>query len=379
MIKIMKLNIIFVILFGFIAFPSHAQILEGIFKGLTQGMPEMPEFKMPTFKLGDRLESNISKGNNVVNEIGEEITLEDLEKLPPILNFNVKRTQEATTSYVYQMQLAACIKSVHPKGLILDSKVSIPPGWQDSSETRTFCSDVARDSRDLSRVISYAFPEFKRNECNFGKPIFLEPTNFLYVSLCNFPFEKLAKLKQDYTSWKENELNQIAQRKLDERLNAEKESVLQAEQIRLADSIIKNPNRTNVATKVLNYSSGCPDDGCENLFWIADENNKCVYQRLDRIKNQFVQMIDISKLDPKNIKIIERERSRTTTNPISEYSYTQRRSITTNYTSTNRWNTQDVDHSGVTIFSATQRDKDRLKRGWDLIFDKFCKGAKLDF
>lgn len=379
MIKITKLNISIVLLFCFIAVPAHSQILEGIFKGLAQGMPEKPEFKMPTFKLGDRLESNILKGNNIINEIGEEIRIEDSDRLPTTLSSEMPRSMEARTTYVYKLQLAACIKSVHPKGLIIDSKVSIPIGFGESLDTRTFCLNVARDSRDLSRVISYAFPEYKISACNFGKPIFLEPTSFLYLSLCDFPFEKFAKLKQDYLLWKENEINQIAQKKLDEKLKAEKEVDLQKERISLSDAIIKNPSKTNVATKVLNYSSGCPDDGCQNLFWIADENNKCLYQQLDRSKGEFIQTLDISKFDPKNIKIVERVRSRTTTIPDTVYSYTQRRSVTTNETSSKTWNTQDVDYAGVTIFSATQRDVDRLKRGWSLIFDKFCKGTKLEF
>ena len=377
----MKLNIISVIFLGFLVIPVHSQILDGIFKGLTQNMPEKPDLKMPTFRGSERTEANISKGNNIINEIGEEIKIEDSNRLSSTLNSNNQRSQEARTSYIYQLQLAACIKSVHPKGLILDSKTSIPPGWEESLDTRTFCSDVARNNDKLWNALRYAFPEFPelRSSCRIRKPVFIEPTSYLYLSTCDVPFEKLARLKQDYIFWKDDKINEMAQKNLDHRLSAEKESALQAERIKLADNIIKNPNSTNVATKVLNYSSGCPDDGCESLFWIADENNKCVYQRLDRTKNHFVQMIDISKLDPKNIKIVERVRSRTTTNPTSEYSYTQRRNVTTNNISSNSWNTQDIDHAGVTIFSATQRDKDRLKRGWDLIFDKFCKGAKLDF
>jgi hypothetical protein len=151
-----------------------------------------------------------------------------------------------------------------------------------------------------------------------------------------------------------------------------------AEQQRLKDAIVAEFNRflkarydpNDVVAQVLNYSTLGQDEAVsykeesrkEGTFWYA--KSKCVYAKasvgeLDDTGvfkfNSEAMVIDLNKIDPRTVKIGE------TVTRMFSFPYVQ------------------IGDTLILRAGLLLLDKDRLQRGWSLIFSKYCKGAKKAF
>lgn len=114
----------------------------------------------------------------------------------------------------------------------------------------------------------------------------------------------------------------------------------------------KSTIKNDLVSKVLNYSSGCSDDGCDEFAWYPANKANCKYEKMTiyRDREPIYHNIQLNELDPQSISI-------------KEYSY----------------NGVQVLYDGQVVFFAKNVDLDRLKRGWALIYQKYCKGKKRAF
>ena len=162
-------------------------------------------------------------------------------------------------------------------------------------------------------------------------------------------------------------------------------------------------NRQDLVSKILNYSSGCKDEGCSDGSWSPVENRKCIYEfkrydsipeldealeMMNRMQNAIApghvlhespliengRRIDLNSLDPRNIRITIN--TATDSKPhewIDHHGIYQTKHREINVET---YNTYNVSYSGKPIFTAKNLDPSRLKRGWSTIYKKFCAGAK---
>jgi hypothetical protein len=63
------------------------------------------------------------------------------------------------------------------------------------------------------------------------------------------------------------------------------------------------------------------------------------------------------------------------TRTTQKYDYAKKRNVNV----VNTYQTQDVQYMGKTIFSKEDLDIERIRRGWQLIFSKYCKGTSKAF
>lgn len=160
----------------------------------------------------------------------------------------------------------------------------------------------------------------------------------------------------------------------------------------------KNVASTDIVAQVLNYSSGLPETGGAD-FWYPHDKKNCIYRKAiaarvnesdaDRKFRQVISVafgggseqvetlpeIKLNDLDPKSIKVAEYTHS--ITEPRTRWDYVLKRNIL--ISETRNWVTQDVLHSGKEIFTTQNQDIDRIRRGWSLIYSKYCKGAAKAF
>lgn len=124
----------------------------------------------------------------------------------------------------------------------------------------------------------------------------------------------------------------------------------------------RETKETDFVASVLNYSSGCPDGGCDNSFWYAADDQRCVYSRaiIDyNVYGQFVfdrnaESIDLNSMDPQNIEF---------KNHISNSLQGYRQGVITSYL-------------GKQLAYGDDLNVDRLARGWGQIYSEYCSGKK---
>lgn len=163
----------------------------------------------------------------------------------------------------------------------------------------------------------------------------------------------------------------------------------------------------DTVAKVLNYSSGCSDDGCGDPItssWVARDAKQCIYERIsfeDANSNNSTQAFSnllklatlsdspalgvvtspsalrLNDLDPRSIKIAVINHTTTERKNINDPNNALR--VIGERNIQHEFQTQDVQYMGKTLFSQTNLDEARLERGWKLIYSKFCKGVQKEF
>lgn len=152
------------------------------------------------------------------------------------------------------------------------------------------------------------------------------------------------------------------------KLNLKKEEEKRDKNKRLAD--YKSRVDVDTVAKVLNYSDGCEDDGCGvDKFWYKKDKNSCIYEKATSSANkedfEFKQL-NLSRYDPKSITI-QNQKERVTVPNFFGKDGSQ--VVDATY----------VMYDGKYIFRALDRDSERVKRGWTLIYSRFCKGNSREF
>lgn len=204
-------------------------------------------------------------------------------------------------------------------------------------------------------------------------------------------------------------VSQENQKKASENLkNQNPEQMLQSQkeefEKKRAEQISKIKSRIDVVAQVLNYSSGCKDQGCDSYTWAAKGQKNCIYEKVElsggkdnlygliqNFSNQMTALdspaygtvgtafneINLNELDPKSLQIVTMNRIATEQKEIRD-PYKVSRIIGYNNIQ-HKFQTQEVLYMGKPIFSQQNLDIDRLKRGWTLIYSKYCTGIKKAF
>ena len=137
-------------------------------------------------------------------------------------------------------------------------------------------------------------------------------------------------------------------------------------------------SKIDVVAQVLNYSSGCNDDGCGSYSsWVVKDSKNCIYEKIDIKSGSVMQTINLNDMDPKSIKITSNEV--TTSTPTERVENWGRQKYRIFGTDQNTYETQNVMYMGKPIFTQQNLDITRLKRGWTLIYSKYCSGTKKAF
>lgn len=119
----------------------------------------------------------------------------------------------------------------------------------------------------------------------------------------------------------------------------------------------------DTVASVLNYSSGCPDEGCTEVSWYQKERGTCKYQKIGKSDGSVKAEIDLNDYDPKSIKIGIEQR---------DISNLPSRKVFREFTV--------ISYDGRTLMSTFGRlDTERMLRGWSLIYSKHCKGKQRAF
>ncbi len=140
----------------------------------------------------------------------------------------------------------------------------------------------------------------------------------------------------------------------------------------------QNKKGIDVVSQVLNYSSGCGDDGCSGYSsWVVKDTKSCIYQKINSKDGTVLQTINLNEMDPKSIQVVTMNRSYTERKEIHDpqkyFNIIGYDNVVHNY------QTQEVQYMGREIFRSENLDMNRLQRGWSLIYSKYCSGTKKAF
>jgi len=228
-------------------------------------------------------------------------------------------------------------------------------------------------SHRIEHLIEKMYPSFPKVEDPLGK-VWTSEGNRVYMfecddNICGNDFRKTiinenAKLaewviKKSIEIKEFQETSNRKKKEEDEIAQARREAGLKA---------ISTADMSDVVAKVLNYSDGCDDEGCDTKLWIKEKGTQCTYSSFHRKTGEKLRSIDLNKFDPKNIKVGIFAR----TGPSPDL-FGPNRSATISF------NTYDVLYEGKQLFSARDLDTSRLNRGWELIYSKYCKGMSKEF
>jgi hypothetical protein len=122
-------------------------------------------------------------------------------------------------------------------------------------------------------------------------------------------------------------------------------------------------DRSDVVAQVLNYTVTGYEDGDSDRFgdrfWFTEHPGSCVYRFSQPNNYNNGTALDLSKLDPKNLTI---------TDDLQKPLFGGLESVTV------------VLHEGHELLRGTkQTDPERVRRGWDLIYSKYCHGMEKAF
>lgn len=133
----------------------------------------------------------------------------------------------------------------------------------------------------------------------------------------------------------------------------------------------------DTVAKVLNYSDGERSDiGSEYSFWYAYDAKKCIYRKAGYKRtsnyNDYPGVFDVDE----NVKEIDLNSF--------DKSSVRYQSLQINHPSVlgeaPRITTQvTIFADGRTIFTADDVDPERIKRGWQVIYSKYCVGQRKEF
>lgn len=128
----------------------------------------------------------------------------------------------------------------------------------------------------------------------------------------------------------------------------------------------------DTVAKVLNYTDGYPDEGSEYGFWYLHDAKNCIYRKANNKDgitsangkvvsfdvNPVAREINLNSYDKKSLFLTSQK-----------FSYPAR-GIVEKF---------EIQLDGRVIFSGEGLDVQRLKRGWGLIYSKYCTGTKKEF
>ena len=169
--------------------------------------------------------------------------------------------------------------------------------------------------------------------------------------------------------------NQTEASEATKKIDVLKAEVGQSEVEKIYDFIRAYDYDSDVVAQILNYSF--PEIHNEKgligetaMGWYAVDKKKCIYAlaKADRetisASSWKEQMLDLNSLDPKSIKIVPDQFRNPFNGQITDYYVIQ--------------------HDGKLLFkfdyvAGVGVDRDRIKRGWNLIYSDYCKGKKKAF
>lgn len=255
--------------------------------------------------------------------------------------------------------------------VILHKKIAVPDSFKSIGfENEIDCS--SNFSHSAEELINKIFPNFPPSRSldtgwtrEGNRMMTLDCTKSLCKDEVMSAIEDERKRLIAWSKNKESQLREIQEAK--EKKNKEDQ---EAAAVTLASGlkVIASADPSDVVAQVLNYSSGCKDTGCDDLFWIKRKESKCQYSQYYSLTGVILKEIDLDQLDPKSIKFVMHEKTDTVPDWSGRYKYIKR-----------TYNTYTVQYEGKDLFSSTERDLDRLKRGWSLIYSKYCKGREKEF
>ena len=235
-----------------------------------------------------------------------------------------------------------------------------------------------------------------RFTCNYNCAAYISPQDpdFVYIfDNANNGESKVDRIlsKSDLDQQKAN----IEKREINDKNKYEKNLVNSKESLK---------SRIDVVAQVLNYSSGCKDDGCDTYSWAVKDAKQCVYERVNfnagndtgyaqiqqlmqvaqaisspsfGVTGSSGNLIKLNELDPKSLKIATMDHVTTEQKEIHDpHKYSR---IVGYNNVQHEFQTQEVQYMGKPIFSQQNLDVSRLKRGWALIYSKYCTGTKKAF
>jgi hypothetical protein len=183
-----------------------------------------------------------------------------------------------------------------------------------------------------------------------------EKKNFHYIIQDKFrEFEKL-KIEFNKQKRRQEEEKRVEAARADwlQKLEAARIEKEIADRKKASFRNFKQNSLVDSVARVLNFSSGCPDEGCDDSFWYRSSTTRCIYSKaIQQGINDFnrsASVIDLDNLDPRGIRFSSQSGGTRVT----------------------------YDGSSV-IASASEIDLERLRRGWELIYNKFCKGIRREF
>lgn len=97
----------------------------------------------------------------------------------------------------------------------------------------------------------------------------------------------------------------------------------------------------DVVSRILNYSSGCNENGCEDKTWFVYDSKTCSYKSIS--KDGKIQELALNNLDLKNLKIINDKQ------PLVLY-------------------------EEKVMFEGGKNEYNKILKGWEMIYKKYCTG-----
>ena len=155
--------------------------------------------------------------------------------------------------------------------------------------------------------------------------------------------------------------------------------VLQQERSSVQSKILSSSkSKIDTVAQVLNYSDGCNDEGCGGYSsWVVRDSKSCIYDKVDLRDGSVIKSLNLNQMDPKSIQVVTMDRASTEREEIKDpkngFRVIGYNNIVTKY------QTQDVQYMGKQLSSQQNLDINRLKRGWSLIYSKYCSGTRKAF
>jgi len=160
--------------------------------------------------------------------------------------------------------------------------------------------------------------------------------------------------------------------------DVEKESARKMKINEQERSIAAIKKSIDIVAQVLNYSDGCDDEGCGGYSsWIVSDAKSCIYDKVNFRDGSVIKTLNLNQMDPKSIQVATMNRASTERKEVHD-PYNAVRIIGYNNVVT-KYQTQDVLYMGKEVFSQQNLDINRLKRGWTLIYSKYCLGTRKAF
>ena len=130
---------------------------------------------------------------------------------------------------------------------------------------------------------------------------------------------------------------------------------------KISNSYQNYRSNIDIVSKVLNYSEDGNEFGSEYGYWYPRDKNKCIYAKKDSSGND-VKVIDLNQVDPRGVKI------GIGVDIMKKKGYIIRLGDVYEFFCAHEF-----------ISQAPKCEADRLTRGWNRVYNEFCKGLEKDF